>query len=77
MKVLLVEDEEILRVSIVRELTKAGHRIVAHERPATALASLADESFDVVVADIRLPGMDGFALMDEALRILSEGLDKP
>ena len=65
MRILLIEDEEILRVSLARELDRAGHEVDAHERPTSALAATADRSFDVVVTDIRLPGMDGFALLEQ------------
>jgi DNA-binding NtrC family response regulator len=66
MRVLLIEDEQILRVSLAKELGKAGHAVEAHERPAAALNALAHGEYDVVVADIQLPGMDGFQLMEEA-----------
>ncbi len=67
MRLLLVEDERILRVSLVKELRKAGHEVDAHERPASALSALSGTGtrYDVVIADIRLPGMDGFAFMEE------------
>lgn len=65
MRILLIEDEEILRVSLARELDRAGHAVDAHERPASALVAAAKCGFDVVVSDIRMPGMDGFALLEE------------
>jgi DNA-binding NtrC family response regulator len=69
MKLLLVEDEEILRVSLAKELGRAGHAVEAHDRPPAALAALGAGSFDAAIADIRLPGMDGFAFMEEAQRL--------
>lgn len=72
MRILLIEDEEILRVSLARELARAGHVVDAHERPASALSSLQDRAFDAVVTDIRLPGMDGFALLEQLRRLRPE-----
>ncbi|NOY93412.1 MAG: sigma-54-dependent Fis family transcriptional regulator [Deltaproteobacteria bacterium] len=73
MRILLVEDEEILRVSLARELTRAGHMVDAHSRPASALVAASEGVFDVVVSDIRMPGMDGFDLLEE-IRAIRAGV---
>jgi DNA-binding NtrC family response regulator len=69
MHILLIEDEEILRVSLARELARAGHDVDAHERPASALAAIARRDFDAVITDIRMPGMNGFDLLEELERL--------
>lgn len=69
MRVMLVEDEEIMRVSLTRELTRAGYAIEAHERPSSALVSLSETRCDVIVSDIRMPGMDGFAFLAKVLEL--------
>ena len=63
MKVLIVDDEEIKRVSLVDDLTDAGHGAVAVAGGAQALARLAETSFDAVVTDLRMPGIDGLELL--------------
>ena len=72
MRILLVEDETILRVSLAKELAKVGHLVDAHDRPQAALAALAENVPDVVVADIRMPGMDGFEFMEQAQKTHSD-----
>jgi len=64
MKILLVEDEKITRVSLARTLEKAGHAVTPCETAAAALEALGGGSWDVVLTDLKLPrgsGMDVLA----------------
>ena len=67
-KVLIVEDERLLRWSLVQELSREGYRISEADSGERALEVFADEGADVVLLDIRLPGKDGI----EVLRSLRE-----
>ncbi|UJX42957.1 sigma-54 dependent transcriptional regulator [Desulfovibrio sp. JY] len=62
-RVLVVDDEPIARENLVHILTKAGHRASAAEDGREALALLAGEPFDLVLTDLRMPGMDGMELL--------------
>ncbi len=64
MRVLLVDDEENMLESLSDVLGKEGYRISTAENGRIALGKLADEEFDVVVADIRMPVMDGMELLE-------------
>jgi two-component system response regulator GlrR len=62
--VLLVDDDpDLLRLLSMR-LTGAGLRVTAAESAEKALAQLAIERPQLVVSDVKLPGMDGLALFD-------------
>ena len=63
-RVLVVDDEEDFLNSIVRRLELRGMTAVGVASGAAALELLGSEAFDVVVLDIKMPGMDGI----EALR---------
>jgi CheY-like chemotaxis protein len=63
-RILLVEDEDTLSGLIAQTAREAGHTVVAVRSAEEALARLDLESFDALVADNRLPGMDGAALAD-------------
>ena len=59
--VLVVDDEEVIRILIARALTAAGYRVVQATHGASALAYLEDESstVDLVVCDLVMPAMTG------------------
>jgi DNA-binding NtrC family response regulator len=63
-RVLVVEDEREMRVMVEKGLSRRGFTPVALPSADEALARLADEDFDVVLTDLRMPGMDGLALCE-------------
>ncbi|MEZ5537116.1 MAG: sigma-54 dependent transcriptional regulator [Thiolinea sp.] len=68
-KVILVDDEKVIRDSASQALMLAGYAVEVFEEAGTALAQV-DSSFDgVVVTDIRMPGMDGLELMEQLLKL--------
>ena len=64
---LLVEDEAALREATAERLEDHGYHVVQAESGEAALHSLADFAFDVVITDLRLPGIDGTQLIETAL----------
>jgi len=57
---LLVEDNLVNRVLATRLLEKQGHRVTAVVDGLAAVAAIEAETFDVVLMDIQMPGMNGF-----------------
>src|SRR5437016_8189543 len=64
---LLVEDEGPLREALAEQLGDRGYAVEQADSGETALAKLADFAFDVIITDLRLPGIDGSAVLDAAL----------
>jgi len=64
---LLVEDEGPLRQAVAEQLADRGFSVEQAETGEAALARLADFAFDVVVTDLRLPGIDGSAVVEAAV----------
>jgi len=64
--VLIVDDEKSARDGLVRALRR-DYRIFAAENGTTALEVLASHKIDVLLSDVRMPGMDGITLMQRAL----------
>lgn len=65
-KVLLVEDEDMVRTVAERALTRAGYEVTACASGEEGLAAISDGGvFDLVVSDVVMPGMDGPAMVRE------------
>jgi CheY-like chemotaxis protein len=64
-RLLIVEDNDIERQSIVELLGHKDIEMVAVATGAAALAAMLDKSFDCVVLDLRLPDMTGFELLEK------------
>jgi DNA-binding NtrC family response regulator len=64
---LLVEDEAALREAIGEQLTDRGYHVEQAGSGEAALERLADFAFDIIVTDLRLPGIDGSAVVDAAV----------
>jgi len=61
--VLVVDDEEFYRRALERILKRAGHKVSTARDAAEALAFVSQNSLDLVVADIRMPGINGLELV--------------
>jgi two-component system NtrC family sensor kinase len=68
LNVLLVEDETGLRNALLQFLTRRGIDATAVGDGAEALRALKQQSFDVIVSDVRMPGMSGREFVEQ-LRI--------
>ncbi len=71
LRVLVVEDELLIRWSIAETLAQAGHTVIEAEDGATAVRTLtgAAEPVDVVVLDYRLPDSEDLTLLANIRRL--------
>jgi two-component system cell cycle response regulator CpdR len=75
-RILIAEDDDSMRHFLVRALQKAGHEVFAVSNGAAALPALGERRFDLLLADIVMPEMDGIELaqrsvaIDPAMRII-------
>ena len=60
---LVVDDDAVVREALVEALADAGYEVRAAEDGVRALALLAERAPDVMLSDVRMPGMDGLALL--------------
>ena len=66
MKLLVVEDDRALAQMLVKAMTEAGHAVQTRANGDDAFRLLQNETFDLVLLDVMLPGMDGFTLCRQA-----------
>jgi DNA-binding NtrC family response regulator len=64
-RILLIEDDPGIVVSLRRVLTEEGHEVLVETRGDTGLARARNRSLDVVITDMRLPGLGGLELIRE------------
>jgi len=66
--ILVVEDHDLLRLSVMRQLTSLNYRVLAAADPPSALSILAEHTVDAVLTDVVMPGeVDGITLAREIL----------
>ncbi|MHB8900636.1 MAG: sigma-54-dependent transcriptional regulator [Thermoguttaceae bacterium] len=66
---LIVDDEFSVRDSLYHWFRKDGYAVAAAENASEALRILQESRYDVILLDIKMPGMDGMELLDHIRRI--------
>lgn len=69
MKILLLEDEMMLRTSIEEYLESLNHQVIGFGNGIEALNALKTETFDLLILDINVPKLSGFELLEELNRL--------
>ncbi|MGD0562301.1 MAG: response regulator [Roseiarcus sp.] len=64
-KVLVVDDDPVVRKSFDRVLTSKGYAVITAESGEEALRKLSQEKYDIVYTDIRMPGMSGLDVAEQ------------
>ncbi len=71
-RILVVEDEAGARATMSAILEDAGYKVTGLEKGAEALEMIRSRSFNVIIADIRLPDIDGIEILELAKEINPE-----
>ncbi|SEL03562.1 two-component system, cell cycle response regulator CpdR [Sphingomonas palmae] len=69
-KILLAEDDAVMREYLTRALERSGYAVKAVDRGTAALPLLEEESFDLLLTDIVMPEMDGIELAQKASELV-------
>jgi len=71
-RILLAEDDSVMREYLTRALERAGYAVTAVDRGTSALPLVETEKFDLLLTDIVMPEMDGIELAQKAAEIAPE-----
>jgi two-component system response regulator PilR (NtrC family) len=71
-KILIVDDEQSMRDFLSIMLKKEGHDVAAAETSISAVKAVQGEIFDLVISDVRMPGMDGIDLLKTVKEVSPE-----
>ncbi len=66
-KLLIIEDDKIMRVTITDSLTMKGHEVLACGVGADGMTAFAEDEFSLVVTDVLLPDMNGLDILEKIL----------
>lgn len=69
LKILVAEDEEAIGNLIKKNLVKAGYQCMLAADGVIAADMMMNDTFDLVLLDIMLPGIDGYELLDYAKKL--------
>ncbi len=65
MKILLIEDDQLVRDVVIEMLRSLGHSVLAVADARTGLARLADgDAIDVVLTDLKMPDVSGWEVVE-------------
>lgn len=73
-RVCVVDDNEMLRESVEETLAREDHDVTAFADPIEAIRSIKTKPYDCIVTDLKMPGLDGVTLLQEAR---AAGCDAP
>ena len=68
-KILLVDDEVVFTDNMSKLLANRGYRVTAVNSGDAAIHALEEATFDVVVLDLKMPGMDGLTTLKEIKKL--------
>ena len=71
-KILVIDDEELIIKSVSRLLEKNGYEVFVAKNGEAAIIMTEEEDFDLILADVRMPGINGVETVEQIYKILKK-----
>ena len=69
-KILVIDDEQLIGELLMRYLNKKGYEVVPFTKGSEGIKAAQESSFNLVMVDIRMPGLSGFEVIKELQKSL-------
>ena len=76
LKILIVDDEPAVAEFLSRALTDSGHSVDVHDRGEDVIQKSDLDQYDLMILDVRMPGVDGEALFEHVRRLYANAPPK-
>lgn len=63
LRILIVDDDELLRISLSQILVGSGYRVRSADGTIAALSDMGQDIPDILLSDLNMPGLSGFELL--------------
>ncbi len=71
-KILVIDDEPLMREFIEEAMTRAGYKVVSTNNGEEGIELIKNQSFDVVITDLKMEPVDGMEVLRESVKISPE-----
>lgn len=75
--ILLIDDDQLILMTLKRLLTREGYQVTCALSGQAALRKMADDGFDLIISDIRMPRMDGIETVKKIREFLTQHQKPP
>lgn len=76
-KILVIDDDKLILGTLKRLLTGEGYDVFIAESGSKALEKIKNDTFNLIITDIRMPGLDGIETLKEIRKYLAETNREP
>jgi len=75
--ILLIDDDKLILMTLKRLLAKEGYKVTTAQSGEKALEQIEKTDFDLIMSDIKMPGMDGIETVKRIREYLAQNNKKP
>jgi len=71
-KILLIDDEELITRTLANALEKSGYEVLVAKSGGDAIVMAEEEDFDLIISDIRMPGLNGVEIVKRIFEVIKD-----